>query len=658
MKIFENRSSAMAQSLQNNDNNAGRVVPDYNNNFIAEYPNELKIGTQLHDKTTLAPIFGGHHSYYSNGMDAMLMHNARTIAMQYVSSDGSPSNNFWAAWGNETALNFGNGQSRMAGKTHSRIWQSTYEPDKIYVCGLSYTYNHGYSYHYVYSVSQRKIILHARTDHLINNVEWFHETPDYIYGIHNGNYQYGAWPSLCRLEKTSLMIHRTAYHHRHGYIQPLYWDNDYVLYWHNFANWSSGRVAAALGKIRWDGILWTGTTFYWSDDYPTSNHQAYVGLQMHKNDGGATKSFIYGGNTMTDGLAMPGVNTSDNWSFHQALVYNNTLMNTHKIIRTYMIQRMTGGDWKIIRSNIPLHDHATAFTADAGNQGGTAMGTAERPRFDARLCTITGIGSLPSSITDTDVIGSGGKYYAGNTSHHYKANNLTFFEANGKGYLFWDCAKGNNYNNGSWNAAHVFRIKNYAASIQAAPNETQSLALEYIQKIEFGYNCWAIYRPEDHAKTFIAMSRSGGQNKIYTFNTSTQQFQTSNALVGEYSAIGNTAEGDIYAVVPENNYRWQVHSLSLSLPYKLEVTPSSERLEYTGSNLTPNVKVNAFNHVGDRVSITVNLQVIGLGATFTDAGATNGGKNISVTTSAGADTTVNLQLTDPSLVRITAAMSI
>ena len=57
------------------------------------------------------------------------------------------------------------------------------------------------------------------------------------------------------------MIHRTAYHHRHGYIQPLYWNNDYVLYWHNFANWSSGRVAAVSGKIRWDGVLWTELLF-------------------------------------------------------------------------------------------------------------------------------------------------------------------------------------------------------------------------------------------------------------------------------------------------------------------------------------------------------------------------------------------------------------
>ena len=120
--------------------------------------------------------------------------------MQYVSSDGGLATNFWAAWGNETALNFGNGNLRMAGKTHNRIWQSTYEPDKIYACGLSYTYNHGYSYHYVYSVSQRKIILHARTDKHVNNVEWFHETPDYLYGVQNGNYQYGAYPSLCRLE--------------------------------------------------------------------------------------------------------------------------------------------------------------------------------------------------------------------------------------------------------------------------------------------------------------------------------------------------------------------------------------------------------------------------------------------------------------------------
>ena len=65
---------------------------------------------------------------------------------------------------------------------------------------------------------------------------------------------------------------------------------------------------------------------------------------MHQNDGSAAKHFIYAAQTMIDGLALPGVNTSDNWSFHQALVYNNTLMNTHKIIRTYMIQRMTGGD--------------------------------------------------------------------------------------------------------------------------------------------------------------------------------------------------------------------------------------------------------------------------------------------------------------------------
>ena len=40
---------------------------------------------------------------------------------------------------------------------------------------------------------KRKIILHARTDKHVNNVvAWFHETPDYLYGVQNGNYQYGA----------------------------------------------------------------------------------------------------------------------------------------------------------------------------------------------------------------------------------------------------------------------------------------------------------------------------------------------------------------------------------------------------------------------------------------------------------------------------------
>ena len=76
-----------------------------------------------------------------------------------------------------------------------------------------------------------------------------------------------------------------------------------------------------------------------------------------------------------------------------------------------------------------------------------------------------------------------------------------------------DCAKGNNHNNGSWNAAHVFRIKNYAASIQAAPNETQSLALGIFKKLSLDIIVGQFTDRKTHVKTFIAMSRSGGQNK-------------------------------------------------------------------------------------------------------------------------------------------------
>lgn len=655
MKIFENRSSAMAQSLQNNDNNAGIIVA-LRNNYLVEYPSELKIGTQVHDKVTLAPIFGAHHNYYGNGHSAFIMHNSRTTPKDLGETNGNISD-YHPSWGNETASNFGNGQVRMSGRTHSKIWQSIYEPDKVYVCGLSYDYNHAYSYHYIYSNSQKKIITHARTDSWMNNVEWFHETASELYGVANSNYQYSGYPCIVRMTKVDLRVARSGHHHRTGYIHPLWWNDDYLYCQHSYGNWSSGRGAIAFDKFDFKGVDWTGTTYYWRDDYPTISHKAYIGLSLHKADGTAAKSFLYHSNVMTDGLANS-VNTNDCWSSHPGFVYNSTLLDTHKIIRVYNVTRQAGGDWRIFRTNLPYHEHATAFTDDSGNAGGKAMGTSLHPRHDTRKCTITGIGSLPSVINDADTIGQGGTYYAGNTSHLYKHNNLTFFEAGGKGYLLWDHAAGNNNAAGVWTAAHLFRIKNYATSITATPNETDSLELEFIQNIEFGYNCWALYRPEDHAKTFVAMNRAGAEHKIYTFNETQEQFKTSSSLNGNYLNIGNTAEGDIYAMVAEDNNRHSIESLSLALPYKLEVTPSSERLEYTGTPLTPTVTVNAFNHQGTRVSISVNLQVIGQGATFTSSSATNGGKNLSVTTSAGADTTVNLELADPSLVRITAAMTI
>ena len=117
------------------------------------------------------------------------------------------------------------------------------------------------------------------------------------------------------------------------------------------------------------------------------------------------------------------------------------------------------------------------------------------------------------------------------------------------------------------------KITNYNASIRPELTETDSLDLQIIQQIEFGYNCWALYRPEDDAKTFIAMNRVGGKAKYIHSIQALNNLQTSSSINGQYWAIGNTDGGDIYAMTVGANRNYTIESLALSLPHKLEVTP-------------------------------------------------------------------------------------
>jgi len=662
MKVFQSRPPAFGQSLQNNSNNDSAVVPPHCN-YFQEFPNELKIGTFLHDKSTLAPIFGSAQSYYGHVLDSFVTNNCRVIPKQQLASHTSSEieDNTSLAHGHDTYLTMGNGQLQMAGRTVSRVWQSTFDPDIVYFT-MSYNYNHPYSYNHKWSKSQRKTIAYARTDSHLNNTAWFYEDDTYLWGVSNGNYAYAAYPCLCQLNKTTLVISRYAYYNRYQSIQPLWWNSEYFIYATHWMNYSSGRPSTVFNQLRWDAVQWNGKTSYWQDSYPDDNHAAYSFLKPLDQNGDKASRFIYANNTFTDGAAQNSVSTNNCYWHSMANVYNSTLTDTHKVVRAYSIKRDNTGHYIFYRTNIPLNDHAFAFTNDARNQNSKNYGAPTNKFVDIRTCSTSSAGGgLPSKLDESNIYGEDGIAYAGHTTHGYKHINVAFFESSGNGYLFVDLASSTNGSAIIPTAAFVLKITNYNASIKAELTETDSLDLEIIQQIEFGYNCWAIYRPEDDAKTFIAMNRTGGESKIYTFNSSTEQFQTSSSINGQYWAIGNTDGGDIYAMTVGLNRNYTIESLALSLPYKLEVTPSSERLNFSGATLTPTATVNAFNHQGDRVAITVNLVIIGSGATFT-AGSygtpTNGGKNLTITTSSGGDTTIDLSLTSASLVRITAAMSV
>ena len=89
-----------------------------------------------------------------------------------------------------------------------------------------------------------------------------------------------------------------------------------------------------------------------------------------------------------------------------------------------------------------------------------------------------------------------------------------------------------------------------------------------------------------------------------------------------------------------------VFSLNNSMNVVVNFTGSPSSLNYTGTNLTQNVTVNAYDLTGTRYAKSVNLQVVG-NATFS-----NGTSTITVSTSASADTLTALTITGPGNVQV------
>ena len=93
---------------------------------------------------------------------------------------------------------------------------------------------------------------------------------------------------------------------------------------------------------------------------------------------------------------------------------------------------------------------------------------------------------------------------------------------------------------------------------------------------------------------------------------------------------------------------------SSSLPNLATVEFVTRDQTYTGSNLTNQLKVNAYDTSSQRVSTSVTLTLVGSNAYFTS----NSSTSITVTTSASADTLVGVTLTGSGLVQVTSSFAL
>jgi hypothetical protein len=138
---------------------------------------------------------------------------------------------------------------------------------------------------------------------------------------------------------------------------------------------------------------------------------------------------------------------------------------------------------------------------------------------------------------------------------------------------------------------------------------------------------------------------------IYAFNGTTWT-QTVN-LPYQMSAVGRDNTGRIWATDVGPLGQGRLHLISPTTPVSITVTPASTNYSYAGSTITSSVAVNAYDSTGTRIAVAVKLVISGASMTFASSNLTT-----TITTSASADTTVPIYITNGGVSNIIASAAI
>lgn len=150
---------------------------------------------------------------------------------------------------------------------------------------------------------------------------------------------------------------------------------------------------------------------------------------------------------------------------------------------------------------------------------------------------------------------------------------------------------------------------------------------------------WSITATEPGAITCLGRDQS---NRLWAIDQ----------IVTSFDQI--TANSDYNAVISWTELKPKIRLISESLPNRVNVVLNDRSLTYSGSNISTSCKVNAYDTSGARVATTVYLKISGANARFT----TNGSTEIEVTTSALADTTVNITVTGSGYIQLAGSFSL
>ena len=154
------------------------------------------------------------------------------------------------------------------------------------------------------------------------------------------------------------------------------------------------------------------------------------------------------------------------------------------------------------------------------------------------------------------------------------------------------------------------------------------------------------------AKTLLGVM---GADALYIYNwDNTNGWQLSTTLSDKYYSVGRDSTGRIVATAQRNDADYlETHVITPAVPVRITITPASNSYNHTGTDINTTVAVSAYNITGDRVAVTVALTIDGSTMTFT-----GGATSTTVTTSTTADTNVDVIITGSGVSDIVANVSI
>jgi hypothetical protein len=136
----------------------------------------------------------------------------------------------------------------------------------------------------------------------------------------------------------------------------------------------------------------------------------------------------------------------------------------------------------------------------------------------------------------------------------------------------------------------------------------------------------------------------------YSFNPSTGWSLTA-TLPHQFWEVGKDSLGRIWALETGSNGWYNIHLITLNVPVNITVTVPQTTFNFTGTPISSNLTVNAYNPQGERIAADVKLVIDGGSMTFAGANLTT-----TTTTSTTEDTVVPITITGGGISNIVASV--